>query len=67
MVQGMEVRPRRAREAFWRWEQASARWTRDMLGFGGWVGARERGEDLGGLGGLKLGAVGGERRMRGTG
>ena len=28
---GMEVRPRRAREAFWRWEQVFARWTRDIL------------------------------------
>ena len=28
---GREVRPRRAREAFWRWEQAWARRTRDMV------------------------------------
>lgn len=31
VVLGMEVRPRRAREAFWRWEQAWARRTRDMV------------------------------------
>ena len=45
-MQGMEVRPRRAREAFWRWEQAWARRTRDMMGeagevdgfCGGWFG-----------------------------
>ena len=32
-MRGREVKPRRAREAFWRWEQAFARWTRDMGGF----------------------------------
>lgn len=31
LVQGREVRPRRAAEAFWRWEQALARWTRDIV------------------------------------
>lgn len=30
-VEGMEVRPRRALEAFWRWEQTFERWTRDMV------------------------------------
>lgn len=30
-VSGIEVRPKRAREAFWRWEQVLARWTRDIL------------------------------------
>lgn len=29
-VAGMAVVPRRAREAFWRWEQTWARLTRDM-------------------------------------
>lgn len=29
-VEGIEVRPRRALEAFWRWEQAWARFTRDI-------------------------------------
>ena len=29
-VDGRDVRPRRAAEAFWRWEQAWARRTRDM-------------------------------------
>ena len=33
-VRGTEVRPRRAREAFWRWEQRWARWTRDMVEVG---------------------------------
>ena len=33
-VRGRDVRPRRAREAFWRWEQAFARWTRDIVGDG---------------------------------
>lgn len=28
---GSEVRPRRAREAFWRWEQAWERLTRDIV------------------------------------
>lgn len=42
-VWGTEVRPRRALEAFWRWEQTFERWTRDILGvvvkkFLGWVG-----------------------------
>ena len=31
VVLGREVRPRRAREAFWRWEQAWASRTRDMV------------------------------------
>lgn len=31
VVEGREVRPRRALEAFWRWEQAWARRTRDMV------------------------------------
>ena len=31
LVRGKEVKPRRAREAFWRCEQALARWTRDMV------------------------------------
>ena len=35
VVQGMEVRPRRALEAFWRWEQQWARLTRDILAEGG--------------------------------
>ena len=40
-VEGMEVRPRRAREAFWRCAQVCARVTRDMVGEmesreGGW-------------------------------
>jgi len=35
-VRGREVRPRRAREAFWRWEQALARWTSDIVV--GWSG-----------------------------
>lgn len=30
-VRGIEVKPRRAREAFWRWEQTLARWTNDMV------------------------------------
>lgn len=30
-VDGTEVRPRRALDAFWRCEQTFARWTRDML------------------------------------
>ena len=30
-VDGRDVRPRRAAEAFWRWEQAWARRTRDMV------------------------------------
>ena len=30
-VRGREVRPRRAREAFWRWEHAFARCTRDIV------------------------------------
>jgi hypothetical protein len=34
-VSGIEVRPSRAREAFWRWEQVLARWTRDILAKGG--------------------------------
>lgn len=34
-VWGTEVRPRRALEAFWRWEQTFERWTKDMMG-GGW-------------------------------
>lgn len=33
VVEGREVRPRRAWEAFWRWEQAWARRTRDMFFF----------------------------------
>ena len=33
-MEGREVRPRRALEAFWRWEQAWARRTRDMVGWG---------------------------------
>lgn len=33
-VEGMEVRPSRAFEAFWRWEQTFARWTSDILGRG---------------------------------
>ena len=33
-MEGREVRPRRALEAFWRWEQAWARRTRDMVGRG---------------------------------
>ena len=40
LVEGMEVRPRRALEAFWRWEQTFARWTRDMVGELGEVLAR---------------------------
>ena len=44
------MRPRRAREAFWRWEQVCDRRTSDILGFevglgGGWEGA-PRGGDL---------------------
>jgi len=31
LVEGREVRPRRALEAFWRWEQTLARLTRDMV------------------------------------
>jgi hypothetical protein len=31
---GIEVRPRRALEAFWRWEQTWARFTRDILAVG---------------------------------
>ena len=30
-VEGMEVRPSRAREAFWRWEQAWDRVTSDIM------------------------------------
>lgn len=30
-VEGMLVRPRRALEAFWRWEQTWERWTRDIF------------------------------------
>ncbi len=30
-VEGTDVRPRRAREAFWRWEQTWERLTRDIL------------------------------------
>lgn len=30
---GMDVRPRRALEAFWRWEQTWARLTRDIVFF----------------------------------
>ena len=30
-MDGTEVRPRRALEAFWRWEQTWARFTRDMV------------------------------------
>ena len=49
VVQGMEVRPRRALEAFWRWEQQWARLTRDIfwarvVGRGGWDGGRRGGE-----------------------
>jgi len=33
-VEGTEVRPRRALEAFWRCEQTFERWTRDILGIG---------------------------------
>ena len=33
-VSGIEVRPKRAREAFWRWEQVLARWTRDIFAMG---------------------------------
>lgn len=32
LVLGTEVRPRRALEAFWRWEQTWERMTRDMAG-----------------------------------
>lgn len=32
LVEGMEVRPSRALEAFWRCEQTFARCTRDMVG-----------------------------------
>lgn len=32
-VEGTEVRPRRAFEAFWRWEQTFERCTRDMIAF----------------------------------
>lgn len=35
MLIGIEVRPRRALEAFWRWEQTWARFTRDILVVGG--------------------------------
>lgn len=35
-VLGMEVRPRRAREAFWRCEQVWESWTRDMVVEEGW-------------------------------
>lgn len=31
LVEGIEVRPRRALDAFWRCEQTFARWTRDIL------------------------------------
>ena len=40
MVEGREVRPRRAREAFCRCEQAWARRTRDMMAVGGREGGR---------------------------
>lgn len=45
---GTEVRPRRARPAFWRWEHTFARVTRDIVAFdcklwGGGVRAREGG------------------------
>lgn len=30
-VEGTDVRPRRAREAFWRCEQTFERWTRDIV------------------------------------
>jgi len=32
LERGTEVRPRRAREAFWRWEQTCERLTRDIFG-----------------------------------
>lgn len=32
-VEGMEVKPRETREAFWRWEHAWERRTRDIGGF----------------------------------
>jgi len=48
-VCGREVRPRRAREAFWRWEQRWERRTRDMLLGGSWKGMEVGlGERLGG-------------------
>lgn len=31
-VEGMEVKPRETREAFWRWEHACERRTRDIWG-----------------------------------
>jgi hypothetical protein len=31
LLEGTEVRPRRAREAFWRWEQTLERCTRDIV------------------------------------
>jgi len=38
-VEGTEVRPRRAREAFWRWEQTVERCTRDIVKlFSSWGG-----------------------------
>ncbi len=40
LVEGMEVRPRRALEAFWRCEQTFARCTRDMVAVDGWVAKR---------------------------
>jgi len=50
LVEGTEVRPRRALEQFWRWEQTLERTTRDMPG---WV--------VGGCGG---GGDNGPRRVR---
>ncbi len=50
------MRPRRAREAFWRWEQAWARRTRDMLGFGFGFGL----EGGGRRGWIRIGGGGGE-------
>lgn len=32
LVEGTEVRPRRALEAFWMCEHTLERWTRDMMG-----------------------------------